>query len=94
MKKIENISGLVGIIALLAALVWYSINQVWQIYHWILLVLGVLGLGYFIFMFYRNRQRELSKRSIKYGSNVTVQVIVVLAIVSMLAFISTRHHIR
>lgn len=79
---------------MLAALVWYSINQVWQIYHWILLVLGVLGLGYFIFMFCRNRQRELSKRSIKYGSNVTVQVIVVLAIVSMLAFISTRHHIR
>ncbi len=94
MKKFENISGLVGIIALLAALVWYSINQVWQVYHWILLVLGVLGLGYFIFMIYRNRQRELSKRSIKYGSNVTVQLIVVLAIVAMLAFISTRHHIR
>ncbi|MHB2147610.1 GldG family protein [Calditrichota bacterium LG25] len=94
MKKFENISGLVGILALLAALIWYSINQVWQAYHWILLVVGVAGLGYFIFNYYRNRQKKLSSRALKYGSNVTLQIIVVLAIVSMLAFISTRRHVR
>ncbi len=94
MKKFENIAGLVGILALLAALIWYSINQVWQVYHWILFIVGIIGLGYFVFMFYRNRQKELSKRSLKYGSNVTLQIIVVLAIVSMLAFITTRRHIR
>ncbi len=94
MKKIENIAGLVGILALMAALIWYSINQLWKIYHWILLVVGLIGLGYFLFMFYKNRQKELSKRSLKYGSNITLQIIVVLAIVAMLAFITTRHHIR
>ncbi len=94
MKKTDNIIGIVGIVFVFAALIWYSINQVWAVYHWVLLILGVLGLGYYIFVFYKNREKALSKRTLKYGSNVTVQVIVVLAIVAMLAFLTTRRHVR
>lgn len=94
MKKTDNIIGIVGIVFVFAALIWYSINQVWAVYHWVLLILGVLGLGYYIFVFYKNRQKTISSRTLKYGSNVTVQIIVVLAIVSMLAFLFARHHAR
>ncbi len=94
MKKIDNILGIAGIVFVAAALIWYSIVQVWKVYHWALLILGVAGLAYFLFMFFKNREKVVSKRSLKYGSNVTVQVLVMLAIVSMLAFITTRRHIR
>ncbi|RLD14848.1 hypothetical protein DRI50_04790 [candidate division KSB1 bacterium] len=94
MKKIDNIIGITGIVFVFAALIWYSINRVWAAYHWILLIAGLLGIAYYIFIFYKNRNREISKRSLKYGSNVTIEVIVVLAIVVMLAFVSTRRHVR
>ncbi len=94
MKKTDNIIGIVGIVFVFAALIWYSINQVWAVYHWALLILGIIGLGYYTFVFYKNRKNAISKRSLKYGSNITVQVIVVLVIVAMLAFISTRRHFR
>ncbi|NOX88568.1 MAG: GldG family protein [Calditrichaeota bacterium] len=94
MKKLDNIIGIVGIVFVFAALIWYSISQVWQVYHWVLLLLGIIGLGYFGFVFYKNREKAVSKRSLKYGSNVTLQVIVVLAIIAMLAFITTRRHFR
>ena len=94
MKKTDNIIGIAGIVFVFAALIWYSINRVWAVYHWILLIAGLIGVGYYIFVFYKNRNKAISKRSLKYGSNVTVQVIVVLAIIAMLAFISTRRHFR
>lgn len=94
MKKTDNIIGIVGIVFVFAALIWYSINRVWAVYHWILLIAGLIGVGYYIFVFYKNRNKAISKRSLKYGSNVTIQVIVVLAIIAMLAFISTRRHFR
>lgn len=92
--KTENIIGTGGIVLVVASLIWYSISQIWGITNWILLVLGVAGLGYYLFYYYKNRDKELSQRSVKKGSNVLVQIIVTLAIISMLAFISTRRHYR
>jgi ABC-type uncharacterized transport system involved in gliding motility auxiliary subunit len=94
MKKMDNIFGGVGLFVTIATLIWYSITRVWEIYHWVLIVLGVLGIGYFIYQFIVNRKKELSTRTIKQGSNVLVQVIVFLVIIGMLAFVTTRRHYR
>lgn len=94
MKKMDNLVGGVGLLVTIAALIWYSITRVWEIYHWILIVIGIAGLGYFIYQYMVNRKKELSTRSLKQGSNVLVQVIVFLAIVAMIAFITTRRHYR
>ena len=94
MKKMDNIIGGAGLFVTIATLIWYSITRLWEIYHWILIVLGVVGLGYFIYQYIVNRKKELSTRSLKQGSNVFVQVIVFLAIVGMVAFITTRRHYR
>jgi ABC-type uncharacterized transport system involved in gliding motility auxiliary subunit len=93
MKK-DNIIGISGLILVLAALIWYSISQIWAVTNWILLVLGIAGLGYYLFFYFKNREKEVSQRSVKKGSNVIVQIVITLAIISMLAFVSTRRHYR
>ena len=45
MKKMDNLVGGVGLLVTIAALIWYSITRVWDIYHWILIVIGIAGLG-------------------------------------------------
>ncbi|MEJ2053159.1 MAG: GldG family protein [Calditrichaceae bacterium] len=94
MKKMDNIIGGVGLVLTIGTLIWYSITRLWEIYHWILIVLGAAGIGYFIFVYIKNRKAEFSSRSLKQGSNVLVQVIVFVAIVAMIAFITTRRHYR
>ena len=94
MKKMDNIIGGAGLFLTIATLIWYSITRIWEIYHWISIVLGVVGLGYFIYQYITNRKKELSSRSLKQGSNILIQVIVFLAIVTMIAFITTRQHYR
>jgi ABC-type uncharacterized transport system involved in gliding motility auxiliary subunit len=94
MKKMDNIIGGAGLFLTIVALIWYSITRIWEIYHWIMIVLGVAGIAYFIYKYIINRKKELSTRSLKHGSNVLVQVIIFLAIVSMIAFITTRRHYR
>lgn len=94
MKKMDNIIGGAGLLVSLAALIWYSITRVWEIYHWILIVFGVAGIAFFIYQYIVNRKKELSTRSLKQGSNVLIQVIIFFAIVAMIAFITTRRHYR
>ncbi len=94
MKKIENILGLAGFFMLLAAQIWYSINKVWQASHWVLTLAGLLAMAYFILIYLRENRNRFSGRSVREGGNMLVQIIVVLAIVALLAFVSTRHHFR
>ncbi len=94
MKKFDSVTGLVGMILLIAALIWYSISKVWGLGHWILLVLGIIGIMYFIYIWFTSGSRKISGRSFKQGSNVLIQVLVMLAIVAMVAFVTTRQHGR
>lgn len=94
MKKRDIYIGLLGLVALLAALVWYSITKIWGAWHWTLLVIGVLAPLYFIYTYFKSGNKVFSGRSIKQGSNVLVQALVMLAIIALVAFISTRHHGR
>lgn len=94
MKNINKIIGIVGAVFLLFSLVYYSITNIWDILNWIFFVIGILGIGYFVFDYYKNREKELSKRSLQYGSNVVVQILIVFGIVALLAFITTRQHLR
>ena len=92
MNKNSEWIGLAGLAVLAGNLIWYSISNVWNFVNWILLIAALAGLGFYIFDFYK--KKHVTKRYFKQGSNLVVQVIVVLAIVSMLAFITTRRHWR
>jgi ABC-type uncharacterized transport system involved in gliding motility auxiliary subunit len=94
MKNLNKIIGIVGAVLLLFSLVYYSIQNIWGVLNWISFILGLLGIVYFIFDFYKNREKEFSKRNLQYGSNVIIQIIIVIGIVSLLAFLTTRQHLR
>ncbi len=94
MKTIDRIAGLAGLLLILAGLIWYSISKIWGVPQWVFLILGIVGLGYFLFVHFTRREKQYSKQSLKYGSNTLVQVLVVLAIAAMVAFLSTRRHYR
>ncbi len=94
MKNINKIIGMAGVVLLLFSLVYYSITNIWDTINWITFVFGLVGLGYFVFDYYKNREKELSKRNLQYGSNIIVQVVIVIGIVALLAFITTRQHLR
>lgn len=94
MKLTDKIIGIVGAVLLLFALVYYSIENIWGAVNWITLVLGIAGLGWFLFQYYSHREKALSKRSLQYGSNVIIQIVIVIGITALIAFITTRQHLR
>ncbi len=94
MKLQDKIIGTLGIILFLFSLVYYSIQNVWEVLNWITLILGLTGMGLFLFMFYRNREKSISTRNLQYGSNAMIQILIVIAIVALLAFVTTRQHLR
>lgn len=90
----NKIIGIIGAVLLLFSFVYYTITNIWDVINWISFILGIAGIGFFIFDYYKNREKELSKRSLQYGSNVMVQILIVIGIVALLAFITTRQHLR
>lgn len=94
MKNINKIIGIVGAVLLLFSLVYYSIQNIWEVVNWMTFVLGLAGVGYYIFDYYKNREKAISKRSLQYGSNVILQIVIVIGIVALLAFVTTRQHLR
>ncbi len=94
MKKITSIAGWAGLVLTALSLIWYSIEKIWGGLNWALLILGVLALAWFIYDYYANRQKEISSMAVKQGSNMVVQIVSVLVVVTLLAFLTTRHHYR
>jgi ABC-type uncharacterized transport system involved in gliding motility auxiliary subunit len=94
MKLIDKIAGIIGIILLLFSLIYYSIQNIWGSVNWITLILGIAACGYFLYIYYTKRDKKISKRSLLYGSNVMVQSIIVIVILGLIAFITTRRHFR
>jgi ABC-type uncharacterized transport system involved in gliding motility auxiliary subunit len=94
MKRTDKIIGLLGGIVFLFSLIYYSIQNIWGTINWITLILGLAGSGYFLYIYYSQREKRISKRSLQYGSNVLVQIIIVIAILGLLAFITTKQHLR
>ena len=94
MKLQDKLIGAVGAVSLLFSGIYYNIQNLWELINWVTFILGLAGSGYFIYVYYKHREKEISKRNLQYGSNVLVQVLIVISIVGLLAFITTRQHLR
>ncbi|HHM01385.1 MAG TPA: DUF4350 domain-containing protein [Caldithrix abyssi] len=94
MKKYNTIIGLASPALAAAALIAYSITRVWAWWNTLLLVVGLLGLAWFIVDYYKSREKQISGRSVKQGANFAFQALIVVLLTAMLAFISTRRHFR
>ncbi len=94
MKRYANIALIVGIIMILYSFVNFSLNQLWGWVSTVSLILGLIigGLG----LYYRLqfRQKQINKRSLKYGTGSLLSVLIMLGIVVLLAFVTSRHTAR
>ena len=86
MKLQDKIIGIAGTILFLFSLVYWSIQNIWELINWITLILGLGGAGYFLYIYYTQREKKISTRSLQYGSNVLVQFISVIGIIGLLGF--------
>ena len=94
MKKTDHIIGAVGIVFAIASLIWYSIGKIWGTWHWVLMILGAAGVIYYLVIYFTKREKQASSRAFKQGTNVALQIVMVVAIVAMLGFVTTRQHFR
>ena len=94
MKRYANIALAVGIILFLYSFVNFSLNQLWDWVSTVSLILGVVIMALGGYYRYRFREKEISKRSVMYGANTLLSSLIVLGIIVLLAFVTSRHHAR
>lgn len=90
LQKLDNL----GLLLLVAAALYYSVTSQWDKWD---LGLAIAGGALFVVGIVANYKQivvTLGKRSTKYASNYVVSVILVVALISGMNFVSQRHHKR
>ena len=91
MKKILQKFDIIGLVFLIASVVWYSVSNIWSRGNLALAAAGgaliIIGLA----ANYRQIMASMGKRSSKYAANYVVSLILILAVVSGLNFVGQRH---
>lgn len=90
-QQYSSYIGLFGLACLLASAVAWVIQMKFGTLAAVFGILGLLGVLAFMLIDLKRIQAYLSKRSVKYGANVTVMILVVLGIVVLVEIISSRH---
>jgi ABC-type uncharacterized transport system involved in gliding motility auxiliary subunit len=91
MKKYLQKLDALGLLLLVAAFIWYSVTNVWQMWNLGLAIAGGACVVVGIAANYRQILASLGKRSAKYAGNYILSIILVIALVSGLNFIGQRH---
>jgi len=91
MKKYLQKFDTLGLLLLVAAVIGYSVSNVWEKWNVALAIVGSLLVIVGIASNYRRILESLGKRSTKYASNYVISLILVIAVVSGLNFIGQRH---
>jgi ABC-type uncharacterized transport system involved in gliding motility auxiliary subunit len=94
MKKYLQKLDIVGLLLLVAAVIWYWVSNVSNVWGKWNLSLAIAGLALFaigVAANYRQILASLGKRSTKYAGNFALSLILVIAIVSGINYISQRH---
>jgi ABC-type uncharacterized transport system involved in gliding motility auxiliary subunit len=91
MKKYLQKLDTLGLLLLVAAVIWYSVTNVWERWNLSLAIAGsvlvIVGIG----ANYRQIMASFGKRSTKYASNYVISLILVIAVVSGLNYVGQRH---
>ena len=81
----------VGLLLLVAAVIYVSVTNLWDKWAIILAVLGGASIMIGLAANYRQILHTLGKRSTKYFTNYVISVILVLALVAGVNFLAQRH---
>ncbi|MCL2877596.1 MAG: hypothetical protein FWF13_02315, partial [Acidobacteria bacterium] len=91
MKKYLQKLDIAGLILLIAAIIWYSVSNIWSVGNLALAIAGGILILTGLTANYRQIIAILGKRSTKYAENYVISLILVLAIVGGLNYVATRH---
>ena len=87
MKKYLQKLDTLGLVLLVAAIIWYSVSNVWEKWNVGLAIAGGALVIIGIAANYRQILQSLGRRSTKYASNYVVSLILVIAVVAGLNYI-------
>jgi ABC-type uncharacterized transport system involved in gliding motility auxiliary subunit len=91
MKKYLQKLDTLGLLFLVAGVIWYSVSNTWGKWDLGFVIAGALMVITGIAANYRQILASLGKRSTKYASNYVVSLILVIAVVSGLNYLGQRH---
>jgi ABC-type uncharacterized transport system involved in gliding motility auxiliary subunit len=92
-KHYVNYIGLLGIVSLLVSGVAWIVQMQFGTISAVCAILGLVCLLVYLVIDFRNVQAQFSKRSVKYGTNMTIMIVIVLGIIILVESISSRHNI-
>jgi ABC-type uncharacterized transport system involved in gliding motility auxiliary subunit len=91
MKKLLQKFDTLGLLLLVAAVIWYSVTNVWDKWNLGLAIAGAVLVIVGIAANFQQILASLGKRSTKYLGNYVVSLILVIAVVSGLNYIGQKH---
>jgi ABC-type uncharacterized transport system involved in gliding motility auxiliary subunit len=83
--------GLIGLACIIASVVAWAVQMTFGTLSVVFSIVGLVCLLVYLALDFKRVQAQLSKRSVKYGANTTVMILIVLAIVILVETISSRH---
>jgi ABC-type uncharacterized transport system involved in gliding motility auxiliary subunit len=91
MKKYLQKLDTLGLLLLVAAVIWYSVSNIWGKWNLALAIAGGVLIIVGIAANYRQILDSLGKRSTKYAGNYVISLILVIAVVAGLNYLGQRH---
>ena len=91
MKKYLQKLDTLGLLLLVASVIWYSVTNIWEKWNLGLAIAGGVFVIVGVAANYRLILASLGKRSTKYASNYVISLILVIVAVSALNYIGQRH---
>lgn len=85
---------LLGVFCLLAGLVAWVVQMTFGTAAAVLSIIGLICILLYVVLNFKNVQAQLMKRSVKYGANTTVMILIVLGIIILVEAISLRHNVQ
>ncbi len=94
MKTYIRTAIVVGILLMLYSFINFSINSLWDWISTLSLVLGVIILGAGLWYYQKYDKKVRSKKALQLGAASSLNTLIFIGILALLAFVTTRHHVR
>jgi ABC-type uncharacterized transport system involved in gliding motility auxiliary subunit len=93
-KQYVGYTGLAGLICLLISGVAWILQMRFGPFSAVFSIVGLICVLLYIIIDFKHVQMQFSKRSVKYGTNVTVMILIVLGIAILVEGISSQHNFQ
>ncbi|RMG62298.1 MAG: hypothetical protein D6715_12425 [Calditrichaeota bacterium] len=93
-KNVQLAAIVIGLLMILYSFVNFSLNQLWDWVSTVSLILGLVLAGVGVYHQRKYSRKQVDRRTLMYGGTSALSTLVFLGIITLLAFLTTRHHAR